>query len=101
MKTLNKKQFQDLANKNPQGGIVFSIKNLFDDGSEIMITGGRHLTMDILGSSIPELPYCTLPLVDEYPEDTCFTVYSHMEVLRIIKNLASNMKCDLKDYFDE
>ena len=101
MKTLNKKQFQDLANKNPQGGIVFSVKNLFDDGSELLITGGKQLTMGVLGGSILELPYGTLPLIDEYPDDTYFTVYSHMDVLCLIKILSSQMKCDLKDYFEE
>lgn len=99
MNFLYKKQFKQLMEEYPDGGIVFAEYTPDVLTSDLIVTDGDF------GAT------CVIPYhgevfdfdwnIEEYNADKQFAVYDNNDVLQMIQTLTKGLKIDIKDWFED
>lgn len=99
MKIFTKKQFEDLMNAYPDGGIVFAEYSPDILAGELMVTDGDFGATCVIPSNGEVWSFDWN--VEEYSEDEEFAVFDNDDVLQMIQTLTKGLKIKLKAWFED
>lgn len=93
MNILNKKEFMDLMNQYPNGGIVFFEGDLDSEGDVLLVTDGDFgATMVAPFGEVSDEDWN----IKEFEDSQVFTVFDNNDVLQMIQTLTRGLKIPLK-----
>lgn len=99
MKIFTKKQFEDLMNAYPDGGIVFAEYSSDILAGELMVTDGDFGATCVIPSNGEVWSFDWN--LEEYSEDEEFAVFDNDDVLQMIQTLTKGLKIKLKAWFED
>lgn len=101
MKILTKKQFEDLMDDYPDGGIVFAEYTHDIYKSELMVTDGNFGATCVVPDPINGEVFDFDWNIEEYSNDDLFVIFDNMDILQMIQTLTKGLKINLKAWFED
>lgn len=101
MKILTKKQFEDLMDDYPDGGIVFAEYTQDIYKSELMVTDGNFGATCVVPDPINGEVFDFDWNIEEYSNDDLFVIFDNMDILQMIQTLTKGLKINLKAWFED
>ena len=98
MKVLQKREFKNLMEDFPEGGIVFAEYEPDVLESSLMVTDGDFGAREVIPRDGKVFDFDWN--IEEYRNDDFFAVFDNNDVLQMIQTLTSGIKVDLKAWFD-
>lgn len=99
MKILTKKQFEDLMDAYPDGGVVFAEYKPDILTSELMVTDGGFGATCVIPSNGEVWDFDWN--IREYKDNEQFAVFDNNDVLQMIQTLTKGLKIKLKAWFED
>ena len=99
MKILQKREFKNLMEDFPEGGIVFAEYEPDVLQSPLMVTDGDFGAREVIprDGEIFDFDWN----IGEYRDDDSFAVFDNNDILQMIQTLVSGIKVSLKAWFDK
>lgn len=94
MKVVTKRQFKELMEEYPEGGIVFTEWTWSVYKSELMVTDGDFGATNVLPYEGEVFDWDWN--IDEYNDDDLFAVFDNNDILQMIQTLSKGVKVDLE-----
>lgn len=101
MKILTKKQFEDLMDDYPDGGIVFAEYTSDIYKSELMVTDGNFGATCVVPDPVNGEVFDFDWNIEEYSNDDLFVIFDNMDILQMIQTLTKGLKINLKAWFED
>ena len=99
MKILTKKQFEDLMDVYPDGGVVFAEYRPDILASELMVTDGDFGATCVIPSNGEVFDFDWN--IKEYGDDEQFAIFDNNDVLQMVQTLTKGLKINLKAWFED
>ena len=99
MKILTKKQFEDLMDVYPAGGVVFAEYRPDILASELMVTDGDFGATCVIPSNGEVFDFDWN--IKEYGDDEQFAIFDNNDVLQMVQTLTKGLKINLKAWFED
>lgn len=99
MKILQKREFKNLMEDFPGGGIVFAEYEPDILKSSLMVTDGDFGAREVIPMDGKVFDFDWN--IEEYRNDDFFAVFDNNDVLQMIQTLTSGIKVSLKAWFDK
>lgn len=99
MKILTKKQFTDLMDDYPDGGIVFAEYTPSIYKSELMVTDGDFGATCVIPDPVYGEVFDFDWNIGEYKDNEQFAIFDNNDVLQMIQTLTHGLKINLKAWF--
>ena len=93
MNIYNKKQMEELMEKYPDGGIVFSEYQPSILASQLMVTDGEFGATEVVPYEGEVFDFDWN--IKEYKDDALFSVFDNNDVLQMIQTLTRGLKIEL------
>lgn len=100
MKILTKKQFEDLMDDYPDGGIVFAEYTPDIYESELMVTDGDFGATCVIPDPVNGEVFDFDWNINEYSNDEQFAIFDNNDVLQMIQTLTKGLKINLKSWYE-
>ena len=98
MKILRKREFEDLMEEFPDGGIVFAEYEPDILKSSLMVTDGDFGAREVIPHDGEVFDFDWN--IHEYRDNDSFAVFDNNDVLQMIQTLISGIKIELNAWFD-
>ena len=99
MKILQKREFKNLMEDFPEGGIVFAEYEPDVLKSSLMVTDGDFGAREVIPRDGEVFDFDWN--IGEYRDDDSFAVFDNNDILQMIQTLVSGIKVSLKAWFDK